>query len=259
MLDDFPVSHGSEREDLILDIVKNQQDRLDFEWSSLKIQNEEHVGMFFVLSDALKIDGIRINLTAHTQQQIADSWGAMFLTAKLADLIWHNAQVRLEPRPRSITSSTEAMIKHSQDIDKQLENVDYEGKLLSTVGKYWIIDSKMAHSSRPNQAINYGWHFKGQSFQGISGGYNASLLKDPANGMYWKMIQTIGTHHSNSHVDYSQICRLVARDCVIDGQSMDLMEVLQDPDLSKLVSHTGVQPVLRQPGVPEPNIIFVVP
>ena len=259
MLDDFPASNGSDREDLILDIVKNQQDRLGFEWSSLKLQNEEHVGMFFVLNDALKIDGIRINLTAATQQRIADYWGAMLLTAKLADLIWHNAQVRLHPCPRQITSSTEAMIKHSQDIDKQLENVDYEGKLISTVGKHWIIDSKLATPKVPNQAINYGWHFKGHSFQGISGGYNASLLKDPQSGMYWKMIQTIGTHHDSAHVDYSQICRLVTRECIIDGQSMDLMEVLQDPDLSNLVSHTGPQPVLRQPGVPEPNVIFVVP
>jgi len=258
MLDDFPSTHGEDRENLILDIVKNQPDRVTYDWSTIKSDHEGHSATFFVMSDALKIDGVRVNVNAATKQKIADEWSAMLMTAKIADMIWHQAEVRLEPRPRSITSSTQAMIDHSKDIDKQLEGKEYEGKLISTVGKYWIIDSAMANGRfGSRQAINYGWHFKGTSFQGITGGVNASLLKDPDNGMYWKMIQTIGGHHDDTHVDYSQICRLVSRQCVVNGKARDLQEILKDPELSYLASHSGPQPVLRQASVPAPNVVFI--
>lgn len=258
MLDDFPAKHGPEREHLILDIVDSQQDRLSYDWCTLKVEEGDHSAVFYVMDDALKIDGIRVNVTAATEQRIADRWGALLLTAKLADWIWHHAEVRIEPRPRAITSSTQGMIKHSQAIDKQLTDED-SGKLISTVGKHWIIDEKLTNPKIPKMALNYGWHFKGSSFQGINGGTNASLLKDPANGMYWKMIQTIGSVHSSIHVDYSQICRLVTRECIVDGKKMDLVEMLKDPELAGLASHTGPLSVFRQPDVPEPNIIFVNP
>lgn len=258
MLDDFPSKHGKDREDLILDIVKNQQDRLSYDWSTLKTEHHGHHATFWVMSDALKIDGVRVNVTAHTLQLIADEWAAMLMTAKISDLIWHNTEIILEPRPRPITSSTQAMIDHSKDIDKQLEGIDYKGKLLSTVGKDWIIDSVMTRPRFPNnQAVNYGWHFEGNSFQGINGGPNASLLRNPETDSYWKMIQTIGSHHDSSHVDYSQVARLVSRQCIVDGKVRDLHDILKDPELSYLASHSGPQPILRQPGVPKPNVIFI--
>lgn len=258
MLEDFPSTNGPDREKLILDIVDNHKKRLSYEWYSLKLEHNGHHGIFFVMADALKIDGIRVNVTADTQQRIADKWGSCFLTAKLCDLIWHNADIRLEPRPRSITSSTKAMIAHSQDVDKQLKNIDSTKKLISNVGKYWIIDSKMNNPRFSNQAINYGWYFKESTFQGITGGPNASLLKNPETGSYWKMIQTIGKNHNSFHTDYSQICRVVTRECFVDDKPMDLHDVLKDPELSYLISHTGPQPILRQPGVPEPMTVFIV-
>ncbi len=258
MLDDFPPIHCKDRENLILDIVQNQQDRLSFSWYPLKVAQDGHLGIFYVLSDALKIDGVRVNLTAETEQKIADLWGCMLLTAKLCDLIWHNAEIRVEPYTMSITSSTRAMIEHSQNIDKQLPE-GYEGKLISTVGKDWIIDSKMSKPKVANQAVNYGWHFVGNSFKGISGNINSSLLKDPKTGQYWKVIQPPSLYHNYAHSDYSQVCRLVTRECNIDGVTMDLADVLKDPKLSKLISHSGPQQILRQPGVPSPEILFITP
>jgi hypothetical protein len=40
---------------------------------------------------------------------------------------------------------------------------------------------------------------------------------------------------------------------------MDLADVLKDPKLSKLVSHSGPQQILRQPGVPSSEILFIMP
>jgi len=39
---------------------------------------------------------------------------------------------------------------------------------------------------------------------------------------------------------------------------MDLADVLKDPKLSKLVSHSGPQQILRQPGVPDPKIMAIL-
>jgi hypothetical protein len=258
MLSDFPSTHGKTREDLILDIVEKQQDRLSYDWYSLKIEHKGHNAQFFVMSDALKIDGIRINVTAHTQQVIADKWGCTLLTAKLSDLIWHNADIRLKPCPRKITSSTKGMINHSQDIDKQLEDIDCSGKLLSTVGKNWIITNKLI--SKPGIACNHGWHFSGNSFQGINGNVNPSLLKNPETKTYWKLIQSMGTaHDSINHSDYSQICRLVCRECIINGKTMDLIDVFKDKTLSTLVNHDGVLNYTRVSTVPESSVVFVTP
>ena len=248
MLDDFPSTPGKDRERLILDIIESGPERISYNWVPLKIEHKEHVGEFLVLADALKIDGIRINVTAITNQLIADRFVAMMLTAKLADHIWHQADIKIKPRPRPITASIKAMIEHSQDIDKQLVGSDCTNKIISTVGKYWILDSKLAKPKVPNQAINYGWHFSGSNYNGISGNVNASLLKDPNNGMYYRVIQPASSHHNGIHSDYSQICGLVARECTIDGIRMDIEHVLKDPELSYIVSHTGVQPILRQPG-----------
>lgn len=256
MLEDFPLSHGPDRENLILDIVKNQQDRLSYEWCSLKVEHNGHNGVFFVMTDALKIDGIRINVTADTEQRIADHWGASLMTAKISDLIWHNADIRLKPCLRSITSSTQAMIEHSQDIDKQLDGVDYDGKLLSTIGKHWILSNKLLYKT--GMVCNHGWHFEGNNFQGIKGNINPSLLKNPLNKMYWRMIQAEGTRHNNMHCDYSQICRLMTRECEIDGKKMDLLDVFKNKELSKLINNDGILHYTRINSVVKPNTIVVI-
>jgi hypothetical protein len=38
---------------------------------------------------------------------------------------------------------------------------------------------------------------------------------------------------------------------------MDLADVLKDPKLSKLVSHSGPQQILRQPGVTNSNVVVI--
>lgn len=258
MLDDFPSKHGPDRENLILDIVESQKGRLSYDWCSLNVEQDNHAATFYVMNDALKIDGIRVNVTADTEQRIADKWGALLLTPKLSDLIWHFAEIRIEPRPRKITSSTNGMIQHSKDVDKQLIGLDISDKIISTVGKNWVITNKLIN--KQGMACNHGWHFAGASFQGIKGNVNPSLLKNPSTKSYWRLIQSMGTaHDSSNHLDYSQVCRLVARECVVNGKSMDIIDVLKDGELSYLANHDGKLNVTRMSAVREPNVIFVNP
>jgi len=259
VLDNFPAKHGKDRENAILEAFKDGRTVND--WSTIESEYKEHTAKFYVFDDALKIDGVRINVTADTQQQLADKMGCMLLTAKLADLIWLQAEFRLVPKPRTITSSTKAMIEHSAEIDDQLKRLSNPAGLCSTVGKHWLIDEKLKNGS--NKAVNYGWHvpgtqLKGNRWKGISCGVCASLIIDPDTKQYARLIQGRSLFHSDTHSDYSQTCVLVARECIINGSKKDLQEILKDPELAYLANHTGPLDIIRQPGSPEPSSIFVV-
>lgn len=242
----LPPNVGPERETAIFQAVLDG--RTTNEWAKITSSYKDHTAEFNVFADALKLEGVRVNVSAETEQKIADAMGCLLLTPKLADLLWAQAAVRVAPRPRPITATTKAMVEHSFDIDKQLQGNPTEGLLIQTVGKHWVIDELLAQ--KPNRAMNYGWHFEGSNFQGLTGEVCASLMKDPKTGAYCRLIQGRGTAHDMHHSDYSQICVLVARTCTVDGMERDLGDILQDPELAYLANQTGKMTVLRQPGVP---------
>lgn len=236
----FPPDLSS-RNKYILDSIRVKQYD-DVDWVPLRTSNGKHDATFYVSGDALKIDNVRVNVSAQMQQQIADMLNCMLLTPKLVDLRFSQADVVLEPQPRQITSSTQAMIEQSEKIDNLLKGKDTKGKIISTVGKHWCIGNKLKGSK---QAMNYGWHFKSKtgSFKGIKGYLCDSKMADTY------VIQPSALAHDKNHTDYSQICVLVKQDCLVDCNKMNLKDVLSDPELADLASHEGVVSVLRQPGV----------
>lgn len=249
----LPPTSGTAREKAIIDYIKNGA--ADISWAKVTSKSKDHTGEFKVFADALKIEGVRVNVSAETEQVIADLLGCMLLTAKLADLIWSQRTVTLPPFPRAITASTQAMIEHSTKIDTALAKIDYSGNgIVATVGKHWLIDNDLR--LKPGSAMNYGWHFEGPSTSGIVGAPVATLMKD-AKGQYMRLIQGRGTAHDMHHVDYSQTCVLVSRSCIIDGEEMDLHNVMRNADLAPLMSHQGILLLDRQPGVPEVSPLSV--
>ena len=253
MLDDFPATQGPEREAKILECVRSKIGT--FSLVTISSEYNGHQAQFQVFEDALKIDGVRVNVTARTQQQIADLLGCILPTAKLYDLMWLECPHKISPHPRPIDSSTKAMIAHSKQIDEDLAKSNSKG-LKATVGKTWIIDNSLA--TKPSKACNYGWHFSGTTFKGIKGHLAESKLKDPNTNDYIRVIQPASLFHDSSHTDYSQVCVLVSRKCVVDGQEMDILDVLKSPELANLANHNGVLKILRQPGVPQLEPIEVV-
>jgi hypothetical protein len=199
-----------------------------------------------VSSDALKIDGVRVNVSATLQQQIADALGAMLMTPKIADLAYGARTGTLVPSPAPIASTSAAMVAHSQRVDAQANKLGLQAStsdLLETVGKHWIIDDDVL--SHPGKATNYGWMLPG----GTKSPWQGIAVYPSVTGQAM-VIQQPSWAHDVSHLDYSQICKLVYRACLVNGQSDDLARVLQDPTLASLVSHSGPVKVLRQPGVP---------
>lgn len=242
-LEDFPANHGKERNDLILNIINNQPKRVSFSWYYIPIETPEHKAILQVSTDALKIDGIRINVSAALMQSICDIYGCILPTAKICDLIYQNADIKILPCPRPISSTTKTMIAHSLDVDKQLSGKDVEGKLISTVGKNWVLNnSSLLHKidGKPS-GCNYGWHFSTPTFMNQHWEASVSLPNV-------RVVQGCGFFHdAYFHADYSQICRLVSRSCEINGGKMDMVDVLQNKKLANIFSHQGVLNILRVP------------
>lgn len=235
-----------ERETYILQQV--QQGRYEADWNPIDSVIDGHTARFWVMTDALKVDGVRVSVSAELEQKIADRIGASLLTPKLADLLHEQAEVVIDPLPRSITSSTQAMLDQDLKITEAIEAAasgGAKGSIVSTVGKHWVIDQQLAKTTK---AVNYGWHFQGTNYKGVKGFPTASGQPKGVS-----VIQPSSTAHNLRHVDYSQVCVLVLKACLVDGQISSLADVLTDPDLALLASHCGVLKVLRQPGVDEPE------
>jgi hypothetical protein len=242
----FPTSIP-EREAYILQKVKAGE--YEVTWGTVTSTSGDHTATFTVMADALKVEGVRVNVSARLEQQLADYLGCRLLTPKLADLIWVQRTTTLLPYPRPITSSTDAMLEHSKKIEAAIILQGGLKGLAGTVGKHWVLDKNL--STHPGRAENYGWHFVGNSFQGILGEVCVSQIKNPTTGSYYRLIQGRGWAHDISHVDYSQTCVLVSGECCVDGVQMPLDQLLADPVLAPLASHNGPLTFFRQPGVPE--------
>jgi hypothetical protein len=235
-----------DREKYILDRV--QAGTFEAVWAEVTYAAGGYSAKFFVMEDALKIDGVRVNVSARLQQNLADLFDASLMTAQVADLVYISAARQVEPAPMKISSSVSSMIKHSSNVDAKLKLLPTNEGLVADPGKHWILDKKL--EQLPGRACNYGWHFAGASYQGIAGFAAASSL-NKMNGKPVKVIQPNATAHDALHSDYSQVCQLVSQICWVDGVEKRFSELLVDPKLSILVNHQGPLKITRQPGVPE--------
>jgi hypothetical protein len=250
----LPAQPGAARDAAILSYIKGGD--YETQWSEVTSTVGVHTGTFRVFADALKIQGVRITMSAYLEQTVADMLGASLLTTKLADLIYAQRVLTLSPHtqtPDATMVSTAVMEKQSAWIDAQLSAAGFSGTgIVSTVGKHWCISQAWkTNPSTAGKALNYGFHFIG-SFQGQTWAPSVSLP-----GV--RVVQNLGWAHADQEVDYSQNCVLVARTCFVDGVSRDIHDIFQDPVLSSLVSAEGPLTVLRQPGVPVATYIGTPP
>ncbi len=228
----LPKIANDAREAALLASVR-EGDFVPVVWSEIHVTEGAHRATLFVSADALKLgcdeDSFRLTVSATTAQQIADAFGTVLPTPKICDLIWSQATVRLTPclqTPDAHMSDTERMLRHSRAIDEKRAG---RAGLVENVGKHWVLTNGLERTS--GRAANYGW-------------FDPSAM----NGRLW---QELGTAHSATYVDYSQVVRLVRRDIIVDGVVRDIEEIGQDPKLASLVSKEGALRVWRMPGVPK--------
>lgn len=235
MLFDLTDNAGALRDRQILDHAK--QGDLVVRWAPLTLGPIT----LQVTGDAIKLDGVRINVSANLLQRLADYYHAMLLTPKIADEMYLHKSIQLLPQiPGPPSSSTAIMKRHSALIDAALAGRTTDG-IIDTVGKDWVVDNALLQ--HPGKGENMGWRFPGSAFGGSPW--------EPTVTPGLRAIQGRGWFHPPSHVDGSQTARLVRLACTVNGMPADLRDVLTNPSLAGFVNHDGVLKVLRQPGVPD--------
>lgn len=213
VLEKFPAEHSKEREELIVQaIARGAYDPP--QWATITTSYKGRRGRIQVSTDALTVLGVRVDVTAEGAQRIADALGTVLPTPRVLQLIWEQADVRIEPCTSTADAkmaSTARMLQHSECVDQRIAG---KKGMVANEGKHWVLSNRIA--GKENLAANYGWFIKGR-----------------------RPIQTVGTRHDTAHTDYSQIVRLVKPMMTVDGRELDLRHVGRSPELWGLVSDEG--------------------
>lgn len=237
-----PAAPGAARDKMFLDAIYAGDVVVD--WCTVVMGPIE----LRVSTDVLQVgepgDSVRINVSANSQQKIADWFGCVLPTAKICDAIYDQAKYKLGIHnlpPDNLMAHTFRMVKHSQLIDDELNKQGCVGlgDLRADCGKDWVLTKKLENvwKTKPQQSCNYGWH-------------NTSSGEARADGKPGKVIQGCGYMHNWSHSDYSQNCRLIYNVCNVNGQEQSLTEAYKDTILSKILCHDGALTLGRMLGVP---------
>lgn len=147
--------------------------------------------------DALKVDGVRVSVTATEAQKIADLLGAMLPTPEVLDLRYELASVKIPPLPSDVVSTSDKA--HSQRVDKMCGGIH---GIIANVGKHWVLHPAVSATV----AVLYGWHVDGWAgglWRGIKV-YPPASDKTDAH-----VIQAPSTAHNLHHKDYSMTLVLV--------------------------------------------------
>lgn len=185
-----------------------------------------------VLPDGLCVgtdtDYVRIATFPTTAQKIADEWNCVLPTTKIVDIVWKNAINRLSPQPwgppydESMTS-TERFVAQNKKIEDQISRLRLDRTKLTAGHKKDVVLTNDLQRL-PNRVAIYGWH---------------RLDGSPIQGLY------LG--HTIDHCDYSHEIRMVSRECVLDGKTIDIVSVLTDPNTCRSISKEGIMKIIRQP------------
>jgi hypothetical protein len=163
-------------------------------------------------------DFVRVPMGLPAAAQIADQFGFLLPTTKMVDAIYAQAVVRLAPspmKPTSQMSSTTYLMQHNQTVDGQRAPL---GQTLDqlTAGQKKDLVLSLRLRSAPGRVAIYGWH--------------------RTNGV---PIQPLSTVHDALYADYSHGVRLVSETAFINGKAYSLVDIMQDPNLARIISSEG--------------------
>jgi hypothetical protein len=234
-LNSLPNNPSNDRDNKILQAINNGLAVCT--WHPIVSSIPGHTAIFQVCEDAVHViledeSRFRFQVSASLAQKAADLLEAILPTAKIHDLSYQQAKIKLPatllpPGPDMVT--TKKSIVWNQALEKKRKSLKVEG-LVRDCGKVWILSNRLG--LRNNIAVNYGFYDPRAPYTSKSG---------------QQMWQTIGTRHNAYHTDYSQTLVLMSSTCQVDGQQMSTYEVMQSPTLNGLISDEGILKFIRQP------------
>jgi hypothetical protein len=212
------------------------RDRWEFDFATVTIESGSTRIVVPVFADALKIDGVRVTLTARCEQLVADALDCAMLSPLLVDAVHSQADVRV-PGLTDVSDytmgSNRVMLSHDARVNALIPQGTPRFALVSSMGKDWVLDNSL--EKHPTKACNYGLIYPNATYASVTG--------------RWRVAQQPGTAHTPDHWDYSQVCRLASRRCLVDGVERDLLDLYRDPTLGRALNVGGPLRVVRQPGV----------
>ncbi|MAN16085.1 MAG: hypothetical protein CL945_15860 [Dinoroseobacter sp.] len=163
-------------------------------------------------------DFVRVPLGLSAAGQIAEAFDMMLPTTRIVDAIYAQADLRLSPSPMDPTSqmaSTNYFLRHNATVEAQRANAGGRlGMLVSGQKKDLVLTNRLARA--PGRVAIYGWHRPGGN-----------------------PIQPLSTVHGAAYADYSHGIRLVSRTAFVNGQAVDLEDLLMDGTYAGLLNTDG--------------------
>jgi hypothetical protein len=187
---------------------------------SINITDGTNSIQYYVMPDVLCVgtytDFVRIPLCGYTYRKIADLFGAILPTRKMANQIWNAADMKLNPQPippDANMESTQRFIDHNTLIEQQRSGQNFS--LITGHKKDTVICKHLLQDS--SRVAIYGWFYtNGTAIQGLN-----------------------PTSHDKFYHDYSHSGRLIAQNCIVNGATQNIYNVLADPVLCNLISDEG--------------------
>lgn len=236
----LPENPGNERDNKILDAISNGI--VVCRWKALQTTHQKHQATFYVCEDAAHVvldDGsrFRFQVSAKLAQLCADALNASLITSKISDITYQQTKIKLSattlPAGPDMVSTSKSKFWNTKVEQKRKTAKLAEDDFVRDCGKAWILTNRLG--GKPNLAANYGFY---------------DIRAPHANKIGQKMWQTVGTRHDSAHTDYSQTLLLMSQTCEVDGQQMNVADVMQSLELCGLISDEGILKYTRQPGVP---------
>ena len=149
-----------------------------------------------------------------TAQAIADATNTSLITTKISDDIFRHAELKLDPKPLTKDrDATATFYQHHQIIEEQ------RGRKIARP-----TDRRHQERRRPDQPPQGKTQPRCHLRLALSHRQaNSTALRRPHD---W-------------HVDYSHGIRLMSQRMIVDGQPMQVSDVLKDKDLCVLLSNEG--------------------
>lgn len=204
--------------------------RLESVELSAELGGTVHRIRFWVTPDYLAVGSdtnhVHVPLSPQAGQRIADLVGGSMPTPKMVDAIWEAAHFQFAPfrlGPGDSMRTVRFFERHDRLLRAQARVYDVSpGEFIAGHKLDVVLTPDL--SSNPGKVALYGLH--------------------TPDG---RPVQPLFTESSDDRVLFRHGLRIVHRDVLVDGVRRDLIEILQDPVLSVLLSDEGVLPDPRYP------------
>ncbi len=234
-INSLPNKSGAERNKFILEAVS--EGLTTCQWVPITSNYKDYTATFYVCDDAIRVelaDGFRFRfqVSAKLAQQCADILNVSFITTKISDLSYKQAQIVVPATTLKAGADMDTTNKSKQWNDLvEKKRAKREG-LFRDCGKAWILDNNLKFSGG---AINYGFYDPHAPYIGAGG---SKMWQGGVHG---------GGKHNAEHQDYSQTLIVMRKDCLINDKCYDISDVMRDAVLSYLINYDGILNYTRQP------------